>query len=451
MSNYFVIEKNQKATAFFKADNDTFRKLWNSFTYGEVGIDITPCEQFVFTLGKCNIPTVDERSEYSLCVTEQGAAVAGCDYGSLMRGIMCLLMRLEYDGEQFKIKPCVQSGEYSIKNRMIHICVFPENNLYFIKKLVRLSALCQYTHIVIEFWGMLKYDCMKELAWPNAFTKAQAKEIIDECNELGIKPIPMFNQLGHATASRVIYGKHVVLDQNPKLSHLFTPDGWAWNIHSDKVRALLKNIRAELYELFGECEYMHVGCDEAYYYTRCDEERKKLPEFIKYLTDEVVAEGKRPMVWMDMFLEHNKFNKKFKAYATCPPDEVEIMQGALNPKTVMVDWQYKMTDVPVETLVSLKDNIRDTIGAPWYDEANYRAHVETVKQYGLFGVMLTTWDTLKTHMPTILGCAKRCGVKTFLWSESSGLREESATMLRYVSFEGNSYSECGWSEKQIEV
>ena len=447
----FKLDRYIKAVAFSKTDNDTVKKLWNSFTLKEGVLEIEKRDSLIFKIGDTELPTLCDGAEYALKVTSEGAAVVGRDYPSLMRGFFALLMKIVYDGNGFKIEPCVQNGVYNVKNRMIHICVFPENDLYFIKKLIRLSALCQYTHIVIEFWGMLRYDCLDELAWPHAFTKAQAKELIDECRELGIEPIPMFNQLGHATASRVIYGKHVVLDQNPKLSHLFTPDGWAWNIHSDEVRALLKKVRFELYELFGGGEYIHVGCDEAYYYTRCDEERKKLPEFLKYLTDEVAAEGKRPMVWMDMLLERDRYNKKYKAYATCAPDEVETMQNALNPATVMVDWQYRMLEAPVETLVSLKDNVRDTMGAPWYDAANYTAHVETVKELGLFGVMMTTWHTLKEQMPSILGCAKECGAKTFVWSESSGLREETATMLRCLSFEGNGYNDCGWSKEQIEI
>jgi len=57
------------------------------------------------------------------------------------------------------------------------------------------------------------------------------------------------------------------------------------------TRALLKQVRGELYDLFGEGEFMHIGCDEAYYYTRCDKDRKKLPAFLKSLTDEVAEEG----------------------------------------------------------------------------------------------------------------------------------------------------------------
>ena len=54
-------------------------------------------------------------------------------------------------------------------------------------------------------------------------------------------------------------------------------------------------------------------------------------------------------------------------------------------------------------------------------------------------------------MPSILGCAKKFGAVTFTWSEFSGLHEETATLMRRISFEGDNYANSGWSEKQIEV
>lgn len=436
------------ATADERMNHDIVQKLWKSFCVTDDELVIKAGRECCFCLGDVELPILLSDKEYVLRITEKGAAVVGRDYGGLMRGFMALLMKIDPSGTPH-INCITEQSNYIIENRMIHICVFPEDDLYFIKKLIRLSALCQYTHIVIEFWGMLQFDCMKELSWPNAFTKDEARELIAECRALGIQPIPMFNQLGHASACRIIYGKHVVLDQNPRLHHLFTPDGWAWDIHSQEVRELFKKIRGELYDLFGEGEYIHVGCDEAYYYTRCDAQRKTLPDYLNYLTNEVVAEGRRPMVWMDMMLERDKYNQKVKAYATCAPDEVEIMQESLHPQTVMVDWQYNMKEAPIEPLISLKGNIRDAMGAPWYDEGNYTAYVDTIKEHGMFGIMMTTWHTLSQYMPSILGCAKKCGASTFLWSKFSGNREETATLLRRISFEGNSYEESGWSKKQI--
>ena len=222
------------------------------------------------------IPVLEEDLEYAIFVNEKGCAVVGRDISGLMRGYFDLLMKLKpHEGKYILCHTCRQSN-YLLKNRMIHICVFPENDLYFIKKLIRLAALCQYTHIVIEFWGMLRYDRLKELAWPHAFTKAEAGELIRECRELGMEPVPMFNHLGHATGSRLCYGKHVVLDQNAELEHLFTPDGWAWNIGSSEVAELLRGIRNELFEVFGTGEYCHIGCDEAYYISRCPQMRQVL-------------------------------------------------------------------------------------------------------------------------------------------------------------------------------
>ncbi len=383
-----------------------------------------------------------------LKVDENGAAIVGKDYGGLLRGFMSLLMKIEQDETAFKIKAVLEESEYKIHNRMIHICVFPENDLYYIKKLIRLSAVCQYTHIVIEFWGMLQYDCLKELSWPHAFTKAQAKELIQECKELGMEPIPMFNQLGHASASRLCYGKHVALDQNPQLQRFFTPDGWAWNINSPAVFALLKQVRKELYELFGNGEYIHIGCDEAYYITRNRELRKSLSGYLAKLTHEVEAEGKRPMLWMDMLLEKGVFKD---CYTVGEKDEVETIRNATAKSSVFVDWQYDCMETPIPSLLSLKNCGRDTMGAPWFKAQNYSAHIKTIEDHNLFGVMLTTWHTLKQHMSSILGCAKQCGAKSFVWSEYSGLREETATLLRRVSFDGNTYLDCGWSKVQIEV
>ncbi len=451
MSEYLVLDSKSIAVADERMNNETVKKLWNSFTLTTGEIDLNKGENFTFCLGDTQLPTLSPDKEYALRVDENGVAIVGKDYGGLMRGFASLLMKIEYDNEVSKIKTTAEESDYKIKNRMIHVCVFPENDLYFIKKLIRLAAVCQYTHLVIEFWGMLQYDCLKELAWPHAFTKEQAEELIRECRDLGIEPIPMFNQLGHASACRIKYGKHVVLDQNPRLQHLFTPDGWAWNIESPAVKALLKAVRKELYDLFSQGEYIHIGCDEAYFYTHCDEKRKLLPAFLKELTDEVAAEGRRPMVWMDMMLERDKYNQKVRAYATCAPEEVVLLQGSLNPATVMVDWQYEMTEAPIEPLLSLKGNIRDAMGAPWYQPKNYAAYAKTIADHGFFGIMMTTWHTLKEKMPSILGCAKECGAVTFPWSASSRLDAETASLLRRLSFEGNTYADSGWSKEQIEV
>ncbi len=448
MNGYFILKNSVSAVADKRMINGTVKNLWNGFCFKDSELDITEGENCTFLIGDAEIPHINGNKDYALCVDGKGIALVGKDYPSLMRGFMALIMKIEYCGDEVFVRFCNEESEYSVLNRMIHICIFPETEFYFAKKLIRLAGVCQYTHIVIEFWGMLKYDCLKELAWENAFTKEQAKELIKECRELGMEPIPMFNQLGHATASRVCYGKHVVLDQNPRLKHLFSPDGWVWDIKSQEVFDLLKQVRLELYELFGDGEYMHIGCDEAYYITRNEEYRKELPVFLKKLTEETEREGKKPMIWMDMLLEEGVFKD---CYTVGKKGEVEFLRNSLAKSTVFVDWQYDAKNVPIPSLASLKDCGHEVIGAPWFDEKNYTAHVETVKESGMHGIMLTTWHTLNLEMHSVLGCAKKCGAKTSVWGEHSGFREETATLLRKISFEGNDYASSGWSKEQIEV
>lgn len=143
--------------------------------------------------------------------------------------------------------------------------------------------------------------------------------------------------------------------------YLFTPDGWAWNIESSQVRELLRRIRSELYELFGPGEYMHIGCDEAYYISRCPEIWKKLPQYLHDLTSDVRQESRRPMLWMDMLLEKDAFQD---CYAGGEKEEVEALRNACSESSVFVDWQYGCVEAPVPSLLSLKDCGRDVMGAP---------------------------------------------------------------------------------------
>lgn len=455
MEKYFYFDANISAKCDARMINGTTQKLWNSFCVGVSKLELSQGENNTFVIGDVTVPVLPDGREYAISVVEEGICIVAKDYNSLMRGFYVLLMQIRFEtanGKRLSKIPCLeQTDTYVLKNRMIHICVFPEHDLHYIKKMIRLSALCQYTHVVIEFWGMLKYDCLEELAWDNAFTKEQVKEIVAEAKELGIKLIPMFNMFGHATASRLLIGKHVVLDQNPLLDRLFTPDGWAWDITSDEVYDLLTQIRKEIYDLFGDTEYFHIGCDEAYYYTRCDELRAYLPGFLKRLTNDVVKEGYRPMMWMDMILERSKFPKGY--YAFGKDDEADILLKSLAPETVMVDWQYNVLEAPVLSALYLKekDPDKDLIIAPWYKEGNYNACIETARDNDMFGIMFTTWHTLKDYMPSILSCAIKCGAKTLYWSDMNidMQRTETATLLRRVSFEGNSYLDSGWSKNQI--
>ena len=121
--------------------NPTAQAFWRSFFLGTGQLTVVPGPECSFRLGETDLPALPEGKEYALRVDEKGAAIVGKDYGGLMRGFMSLLMKIEHSENAFRIQSVEECSDYSIQNRFLHICVFPENDLYFIKKLIRLAVV----------------------------------------------------------------------------------------------------------------------------------------------------------------------------------------------------------------------------------------------------------------------------------------------------------------------
>ncbi len=448
------------AAADPRLDNETSRPLGKRFCPQAGTLDLTAGAENSFVAGTAALPCVPEGKEFALCVTPEGIAVAGRDYAGLAHGLMALMQRIEAEEleegrEAFRIGTCALESAYSIKTRMIHFCIFPETTKDFMTKCIRLAGAMQYTHVCLEFWGMLRYDCLGALAWPCAWGKDFVRGLIREIREMGMEPVPMINHLGHATSSRVSGGKHAVLDQDPRLSLLFSEDGWSWNIRSDKTKALLRAMRAELYELFGPGEYIHLGCDEVYSYEKGEENQRLMREYLGGLVREICAEGRRPILWGDMLLNREAvgLTEADRGYAcNCDtPEHAQAFLDAVPREAVIADWHYSVMQAPVKTSPWLQAQGFEVLGAPWYDTANGQAHADTVREYGLAGVMVTTWHTLAAHMPQIVTEALQMGAYHAPWSDSRAiqLRTETAALCRKVFFVHGDYEEAGWVDKQI--
>ena len=269
------------------------------------------------------------------------------------------------------------------------------------------------------------------------------------------------NHLGHAAACRVSGGKHVVLDQNPRLATLFSPDGWSWDIRSDKARSLLRKVRAELYEIFPDAKFFHLGCDEAYSYEKGDEDQRLMRCFLHDLIEEVKAEGKKPIIWGDMLLNAEAVgvaDRRVDARAAKPyfcgcdtPENAEKMIEAIPKDTIIADWHYDVLEAPVDTSVYLKNKGFAVLGVPWFKNDNCQAYVDTIKEHELFGLMVSTWHTLAEKMPHIVADALMCGAYQSPWSAPipSKYRPETAALLRKVLFVEGDYKESGWTDSQI--
>lgn len=454
---YFYFGAALRGTGDSRLNNETIRSLWKGFCFQAGSLSLAEGSAFSFRTGTQELPRIPDGKEFALRVTEEGIALAARDYPALARGMMVLLMRVEpvdlTEGqERFRIESCALESRYTVQTRMLHLCVFPETTPDFLRKCLRLAGVMQYTHLVLEFWGMLKFDRLKELSWENAFSKEFAGQLGKEARDLGMDVVPMLNHLGHASACRVSGGKHVVLDQNPRLAPLFSPDGWSWNLRSPRVPDLLRELRRELYEVFPGAQYFHLGCDEVYSYETGDEAQALMARFLRDRIEEVLREGKRPIIWGDMLLNSQACGVGKPYFCGCDtPEHARQLLEAIPRETVIADWHYDVLQPPVKTSIYLKQQGFQVLGAPWFQRENCRAYVDTVRDSGLMGIMVTTWHTLAQQMPHIVTDALLCGAYQSPWSgpEDSRVRTETAALLRKVSGPAATYAQAGWTDSQI--
>lgn len=339
----------------------------------------------------------------------------------------------------------------NLKIKGVHFCVFPETKLKFLEKCIRTCAGCGYTHVVLEFWGMLRYDCMKELGWDIAYSKEEVKSAIDTARSLGIEIIPMFNHLGHAAQSRGCSGKHVVLDQNPGLGHLFNSYGWEWDIEKDEVLDLLRQIRMELIGLCGDGKYFHLGCDEAYMFGTRENASDILCDYLNGIQSELSKVGRRAIIWGDMLLAESDFeNEKYFYQANLKSAEAsrEALRK-LDKKIIIADWQYDIFSGKWKSSAIFKKAGFDVLCCPWDNMENARTAVDCAVDEELFGVIHTTWNTLQSGFRTMVytGLLMNSEDRNAVIPKEVGFIASS--IVRKMMPSGGKYEDAGWREHQI--
>ena len=452
----FLISGDVSASAHVCLDQDIMREFWKNFTFQSSLLGIHPTDEFIFTVGSAD-PLPLHGYAYSIHITSDGICVCAESERALIDGFMTLLDRLQATEREDRL--CVKADctkiwdRAVVPKRMVHFCILPETELWELRRFVRLCGALKYTHVVLEFWGMLRYDCLRQLSWQHAYTKEQIAPIIAEAKALGLEIVPMFNHWGHAPAGRVMHGKHVVLDQDPTLQIYFSEDGWCWDIRKPRVRELLRQIRRELIELCGEGQYFHIGCDEAYNFEMTEDNIELLCGFINEISEEMRDCNRRAVIWGDMLLyRKSTYDPKNKYTCNAPSEDVErAMLARLNRDIVIADWQYDAVNAPVETAAVFTEAGFDCLLCPWDRGSDpMNAVLETVKKQSLMGVLHTTWHTLTQGMPYVTAVAVGC-LAPDNPPRATHLRTETATLVRKVMPSGGIYERAGWSKKQVDV
>jgi hypothetical protein len=405
-----------------------YEELWTNFLFGICHLKCIEAEelgqhQILITNSEREICFPKLQKEYMIVVNQHGMLLEGKDKPNVFRAFSTLLqilrpIHIENGKGRFAAEFVEIHDKPFLGFRGLHICIFPQTKLDFVKKVVRFAGMLKYTHIILEPWGMFKLNSMPELAWENAYTKDEICAIVKDANSMGMEVIPMINHLGHASMSRGKAGKHVVLDQNPQKALLFEPDGWSWCISNPVVTGLLKEIREELAQLCGPGSYFHLGCDEAGTYATCYECRKNdrvelLKNYLNSISNDLAQMGRRAIVWGDMFLERGIWKYPYEANSY-PGNPVHMVLNELDKNIIIADWQYNIKtelfsnelDANIQKAQSATSryfisNGFDVITCPYQEYGNIKALSIAAADIGALGMLTTTWHTLYNHMASV--------------------------------------------------
>lgn len=447
----YVLDKALVASAHSVLDKPILREFWNNFSFGTSALSLMPTDEPIFSIGGL-APLSYGKDAYSIRVTPDGVAIAAATPENLLYGFLTLLDRMVMADDGTTYIECFTLRESPrIQTRMVHFCIFPDTELWELRRFLRLCGALKYTHVILEFWGMLRYDVLPELSWKHAFTKEMLRPILAEARDLGLELIPMFNHWGHASQSRVMHGKHTVLDQNPRLQYLFDQSGWCWNIQNPTVRRLHAAVRRELCELCGNGSYFHIGCDEAYGFDYSDKEIDAICDYINEVQAALASNGRKTILWADMLLSPDDVQNKNNRYSLSAPDKASTqkMLSRLNRAIIAADWQYDVSEAPVETALVLKEAGFSVLLCPWdRDRASSDACLDTVKSNSLCGILHTTWHTLSARTEFVAKVAAE--------SQSDRLepydcfyRTQTASLLRKAAPVDGDYEKAGWAKKEV--
>ena len=410
---------------FAREDSLEFLKqMWKNFTFGSCKLNFVKTDRrgdFLWKIGNPAVKELNPEMSYGVYTDENGIAIKGDSDLSLIHGFYTLLqiidpVNLKMGEECFSVNCGYIEDAPGIGFRCMHLSVKQGMTLTELRKYIRFAGFMKFSHIILEYYGLLRFDCLPEISWPNAYTKEEIKPLIDEARIMGMEVIPMFNTLGHASMGELMDCKHVILDQNPRLALLFEPTGWSFCLSNPETRNLIRAASEEVIEISGPGSYFHMGLDESLDFATCNicSHKNKgdlLSQFVNDTAREMRSKGRRTMIWGDMLLEKKKFdpneagyNGEKHFYVANGTEEMPTHEALekIDKDVIIVDWQYYTNDKENKTAKYISSLGYDVVPASWNRFANMQLLAENAGANNYFGYMSTSWRSEKNNADLIL-------------------------------------------------
>ena len=193
----------------------------------------------------------------------------------------------------------------------------------YLRSELKALAARGYNAIIWEVENNIRWETCPECVSPDAFTKAEFKDILAYSRSLGLEPIPLLQTIGHC--EYVLKNeRYKPFAEVPGRIDQYCPQ-------NPEVVAFLRRWVDEYLDVFGPVRYFHLGADEAYTLGECPRCRAYAAEHslselyidhINAMSRPLIEKGIRPAIWGDMVLHHSEALDK------------------LSRKIVIFDWLY---------------------------------------------------------------------------------------------------------------
>lgn len=187
-----------------------------------------------------------------------------------------------------------------------------------IPKAEYMQSLCKdiasfgFTHLLVEFEDKFPFRNYGFMHHPAAYSKRELSAL--DSPELRV--IPLLQSAGH-------------LDYLLKYPHMkmFRKEEsiYQWNMTLPKVFDIWREMADEILEVYPDCEYFHIGADEADICSQDD--FNTYVQHVEHCVDYLAGKGKKVIIWDDMFRKQ----------------DLTALQRLLHKVIVQV-WQYRTVD-----------------------------------------------------------------------------------------------------------
>jgi len=264
---------------------------------------------------------------------------------------------------------------------------------------LREAASCGYNAVLWEVEDKIRWETCPECVRPEAFSKAEFREILAEADRLGLEPIPLLQTFGHAEYV-LEQERYRCLRESPENPVLYC-------VSKPEVRDFLARFLNEYLDLFGrKVRYFHLGGDEARGFGTCAVCSKRDPvdlyvEHLQAMASVLRSKGVRPCIWCDMMLTGSSDPSQIRARVKRFPNDVvawywDYYYGHTGSNASL--WANRLdylTDVGLDVILApAAASCGDSPFLPLYrrHSANVAAMADLARTRKLAGLCVTSWS-----------------------------------------------------------